>query len=479
MRKGVLLLLVPFVLIGSLLTGALFVGGAQQPEDECGIGGDPVAVSVANLPKSIGPYSGEQLENAALIINAGKKMAIPRRGQTIAVMTAMGESGLRNLDQGDAVGPDSRGLFQQRAGGTWGSLEDRMDPTTAATNFYKALRQVADWKTMAPTLAAHEVQGNADPFHYAKHWSDAQDVVEGLEHATVTQGTKRSTPKVDAKAAIEKYNLGPVKMVTARAVAFLAPMFKIKTVGGWRLDPHPDHPSGLAADFMVPLTPAGQAQGDRLAAYLQKHHKELGVEYMIWYQKIWNPSRASEGWRPMEDRGSPTQNHLDHVHVKFKGDASSGELPAPSDGCGPQQGDTGAADGDRVKPSDGPITSPFGMRMHPTLGIMRMHEGIDVGSPCKAPIRATTAGRVIFAGPMGGYGHMIEIDHGKGTTSRYGHMYAEGMLTRVGQRVKTGQQIAEVGSDGESSGCHLHFEVRENDQPIDPQKWLAAGKGKD
>ena len=88
MRKGVLLLLVPFVLIGSLLTGALFVGGAQQPEDECGIGGDPVAVSVANLPKSIGPYSGEQLENAALIINAGKKMAIPRRGQAIAVMTA-------------------------------------------------------------------------------------------------------------------------------------------------------------------------------------------------------------------------------------------------------------------------------------------------------------------------------------------------------------------------------------------------------
>ena len=478
MKKLLVLALALVVMIGSLLAGALFVGGAQPPEDECGGGDEAVAVSVANLPKAVGPFSGEQLENAALIINAGKKLGIPRRGQTIAVMTAIAESTLRNLDRGDSVGPDSRGLFQQRAGGAWGSLEDRMDPTTASTNFYKARQKVEGWEAMAPSLAAHEVQANADPYGYAKHWSSATDLVAALERATVTTG-KQPASAMSPKTAIAKYHLGPVKEVTAQAVAFLAPMFKIDTVGGWRpVDAFPDHPSGHAADFMVGTSPSGRTKGDRLAAYVQKHHKELGVDYVIWYQRIWSPARNGEGWRPMDDRGSPTANHMDHVHITFKGDASDGELPAVTGGCEPGDGggEAVAGDGERVKPAEGPITSPFGLRAHPTRGGTRMHEGIDIGAPCEAPIKATSSGRVIYAGPMSGYGHMIEIDHGKGTTSRYGHMYANGLLTRVGARVKTGQRIASVGSDGASTGCHLHFEIRVKDQPTDPQAWLSGGK---
>src|SRR5690606_34445211 len=108
-----------------------FIGAGSPPEPtgECNISGEGVRVNVANLPKQVGVYSGKQLENAALIINAGKKLGLNKQGQTIGVMTAIGESTLNNIDRGDTAGPDSRGLFQQRANGAWGTLEERMDPS--------------------------------------------------------------------------------------------------------------------------------------------------------------------------------------------------------------------------------------------------------------------------------------------------------------------------------------------------------------
>ncbi len=72
---------------------------------------------------------------------------------------------------------------------------------------------------------------------------------------------------------------------------------------------------------MVPLTPAGKAQGDALVAYAQAHARELGIDYIIWYQRIWSVARADEGWRRMEDRGSATANHLDHPHINVLPDA--------------------------------------------------------------------------------------------------------------------------------------------------------------
>jgi len=96
------------------------------------------------------------------VLAAGQALGVDLRGQTIAIMTALGEDDLINTDRGDAAGPDSRGIFQQRAEG-WGSYTDRMNPTIAATNFYKALLQVSGWQTMPPTAAAHAVQRNQDP----------------------------------------------------------------------------------------------------------------------------------------------------------------------------------------------------------------------------------------------------------------------------------------------------------------------------
>ena len=93
------------------------------------------------------------------------------------------------LDRGDGAGPDSRGLFQQRDNGAWGSYEDRMDPTISATNFFNALLKVSGWESMTPTAAAHLVQGNADPDHYAKYAQSASEVIAALTGISVTEGT--------------------------------------------------------------------------------------------------------------------------------------------------------------------------------------------------------------------------------------------------------------------------------------------------
>src|SRR6476469_4345327 len=129
--------------IGLVLSIILFGGGSQADADVCSPTGGSVSVDEAQLPKvAIAGYQGEQLRNAALIINAGKATGLSARAQTIGVMTAMGESGLRVLDHGDGPGPDCRGLFQQRDNGAWGSYQDRMNPTASATNFFKALQKV-------------------------------------------------------------------------------------------------------------------------------------------------------------------------------------------------------------------------------------------------------------------------------------------------------------------------------------------------
>ena len=132
------------------------------------------------LPASVGPFHGEQIINAAQIIIAGNDLGVDAHGQVLAVMTAIGESTLIAVDHGDAAGPDSRGLFQQRANGAWGSYSDRMDPRTAATSFFRALLQVPGWESMDPTLAAHRVQGNADPSHYTPYFSAAVQLVAAL-----------------------------------------------------------------------------------------------------------------------------------------------------------------------------------------------------------------------------------------------------------------------------------------------------------
>ena len=133
------------------------------------------------LPTQVGPYKGEQVLNAAYIIKAGQAMKLDAKSITIGVMTAMGESSLININFGDAAGPDSRGLFGQRdIPSVYGTYADRMNPTIAATSFFKTLVKVPDYLSLEPTIAAHRAQRNADPYHYRPMWPDAILMVSTL-----------------------------------------------------------------------------------------------------------------------------------------------------------------------------------------------------------------------------------------------------------------------------------------------------------
>ncbi len=119
------------------------------------------------------------------------------------------------------------------------------------------------------------------------------------------------------------------------------------------------------------------------------------------------------------------------------------------------------------------MSSPFGARMDPFLKGPAIHAGIDLRGDTGDPVRATASGEVVTASWQGGYGNMVEIDHGNGLSTRYGHMSK--IDVKVGQRVAIGQTIGRIGSTGRSTGPHLHYETRIDDKPVDPQKFLRAG----
>lgn len=366
-----LVLAVPAALTAALLGAALLLmpPARQATCDGQGEAGEPAGAPAASAastaaaaglpPAGVAGYRGTQLVNAALIMNAAAALGLDAHAQTIAVMTAMGESALTVVDHGDAVGPDSRGLFQQRANGAWGSYADRMDPTRSATSFLRALAKVPGWQLLAPTIAAHRVQANADPYYYAPFWPRAQQVVAALAARPLTLGQ----PAASAPAPVT----GPATTATTETTGAACPA------------------AGASAAADVPV--------------------------------------GAGGW---------------------------------------------------TRPAVGPVTSPYGMRLDPVAHVYRLHSGIDVGAPCQAPIYAAAAGQVVQAGPASGYGDLIAIDHGVGVVTRYGHMYPDGVLVRVGDHVTAGQVIARVGAAGEATACHLHFEVLLGDAFTDPAPYLAS-----
>jgi murein DD-endopeptidase MepM/ murein hydrolase activator NlpD len=130
-----------------------------------------------------------------------------------------------------------------------------------------------------------------------------------------------------------------------------------------------------------------------------------------------------------------------------------------------------------ARPVAGHISSGFGLRFHPIYHRWILHTGTDIaGAGCGAPIHAAHSGTVTYAGRNGTLGNYIQIDHGDGTSSGYGHIVNGGILVRRGQQVSAGQQIARVGSTGASTGCHLHFIIRVHGNLTDPVPFM-RGKG--
>ncbi|GAA3949959.1 M23 family metallopeptidase [Microbacterium soli] len=183
--------IVPLLVIGVVFSIMLL--GA---DDNCAPMSGSVSIDPASVPDTtIAGYGHEQLVNAAHVIQAGKDLGLTARDQTIGVMTAMGESSLRNIDYGDwetggVTNPDgsrttSIGLFQQQE--WWGTREERLDPYIASKKFFEAMTRAvpeAERQTLAPTIVAHRTQGNDDPYHYTKFWDAAVEVVEGLSGVT-------------------------------------------------------------------------------------------------------------------------------------------------------------------------------------------------------------------------------------------------------------------------------------------------------
>ena len=122
---------------------------------------------------------------------------------------------------------------------------------------------------------------------------------------------------------------------------------------------------------------------------------------------------------------------------------------------------------------DPTVTSPFGYRADPFLGRLALHPGVDLAEAYGAGVHAAAAGRVVHAGMAGGYGNMVEIDHGNGLATRYAHM--SDVLVEEGQEVDKGAILGRLGSTGRSTGPHLHYEVRVDGEPVDPERYLRAG----
>lgn len=334
----------PIVLVAGLLGFTVISDEGQAACNPTGPAAQGVEVSAEiQAIAPVAGYDAEQLANAAAIIHAGSALETSVRDQTIAVMTAMGESGLRVLGHGDTAGPDSRGLFQQRDNGAWGTLAERMDPTASATSFYRALAKVGDRDALAPTIAAHRVQANQDPFHYESHWPAAVEVVQALA------GTNPDAPDIELVSD------------TAGACTSLP---------------------GVPAEV------------------------------------------NAAGWAPPVTTGY--------------------------------------------------ISSPFGWRADPFTNQKKFHPGSDFAAACGTPIYAINDGVVVHAGGPAFYmtGGVVAIDHGGNLISRAGHMRQADITVRVGQKVKGGDVIGLVGNEGNSTGCHTHFEISANGNNVDSAAYL-------
>jgi murein DD-endopeptidase MepM/ murein hydrolase activator NlpD len=409
----------------------------------------------------------EQLENARTIIDVGQRLSVPVYGWVVALATALQESSLRNLHYGDR---DSLGLFQQRA--AWGSASERTNPEVATTMFYTGgrggqpgLLDIPGWDRMTVTDAAQAVQRSAYPNAYADDEPLARALVAryggadpgdcGFPPGVVCP----PTPWPDVEDGLTNDAL-----VVLRCTHQKFPQFDtFYGVGERPAGGDGDHANGRAVDAMLPFadykSQAAKAYGWTVANWLRQHHSELGVKYVIFDARIWSVARQHEGWRPYthyDGCETDTCLHYDHIHVSVYGNAA--RLPDTGDWVLP------------VPPGGYQLTARFGECGRRWESC---HTGLDFAAAEGTPVRAAAAGTVVFAGRLGPYGNLVRIDHGNGVVTAYAHLrgFAPNL---VGATVIAGQMIGEVGTTGNSTGPHLHFEVRVAGQLEDPEVWLGA-----
>ena len=346
--------------------------------------------------------------------------------------------------------------------------------------------------------AAQAVEVSAFPDRYAQNETAARAIVAQLASTTgagttvgADDGCTEQTPTTGdlgncpATGMPAEAGLKPDALLVMRCVHQQFP--QITSIGGVRDDRLPDHPSGRALDLMIPnyQTADGKAFGWEVARWLQNHQKQLGIQYEIFDNKIWNIERDDEGWRVYRasGQGNDSSLHYNHVHVTVYGNAAKPEGPtSPAAAAGWQA----------------PISASFpaGCGFH-GAGCKRpyaSHTGQDFPAPPGTPVHAVNNGTVVrsesilpgrrrcTALPICGqtrvsYGNLVVIQLAGGgeVTAWYAHLTER--RVSVGDTVRAGQVIGTVGFQGHvipqgPGGSHLHFEVRVKGRPLNPLPYL-------
>ncbi len=314
-------------------------------------------VDLTTVPKATGTEREQQVQNARYVEQGVRQAGGDGRAVYLALVAAVGESDLININYGDNAGPDSRGLFQQRL--NWGTLTQRMNPVWAAGAFMLGPHQqgsgglldLPGWRDLAPTTAIHRVQNNRDPNHYTAFEARAREIASeagialdapagpadvvtnaaGAADSSCPAGTsdELSGSCAPTQMAGETQGLTPDALLVLRCVA--GHFSQVQSIGTY-----PGHQPDMsrAVDIMIPgdyQSPAGQALGQSIAEWLQQSASQLGIDYVIWREHIWSTQRAREGWRQCGTAAATcyagdddSAAHRDHVHVSVFGNRGTG-----------------------------------------------------------------------------------------------------------------------------------------------------------
>lgn len=217
---------------------------------------------------------------------------------------------------------------------------------------------------------------------------------------------------------------------------------------------------------------ARQAQlRDQAAAKRDEIESRRKEQQAILYQAQNDKAVAEQAYNEYQQSSQAIAEMLRQRAADRAAQAAAAAAQASSGGCGGSdyyQPVSGS--GAMIWPVNGVVTSPYGYRTHPIFGTTIYHSGIDIGVDYGTPVHAADGGVVVEAGWISGYGYAVIIDHGNGLSTLYGHN--QELAVSEGQSVSQGQVIAYAGSTGNSTGPHVHFEVRANGDPVDPSAYL-------
>ena len=476
-----------------LLIAPISSAAASQP---CGLpaAGPPGGADPAGSPTGPQDLSSVQLGNAQTIVAVGEQRQVPAQGVVVALAVASQESRFQNYandGHGGDLAPEQRDVarslqFPHDAVGTdhgsvnafqqqypwWGTLEELMDPPTAAGKFYDALLRVPGWQVLPVTVAAQRVQRSAFPGAYADDEPLARQLLTQLAGAGGAAGDPSgglcgpgSALNCPVTGLPAETGLTPDALRVLRCVQQTFGDHTYYGIGERPDNPQSDHPTGRAVDVMIDgwETAAGNAHGWQVARWVQANAAALGVRYVIFDAKSWNVGEPLEPWGDYSHPAGltdPDSRHLTHVHVSVYGNAAID--PGPVSGAGWTL---------PLAPGSYRLTSGFGLRSSPGGIGSTNHAGLDFGAPTGTPVMAAASGTVTTAGPAGGFGNLVVIDTGNVQTY-YAHQVTGGITVTAGQQVTAGQRIGAVGTTGNSTGPHLHFEVRVSGVPVDPVVFL-------